>query len=181
MGRVDPGGRPPRPPGRSGRAQLRHPAPQITGSLPGPLSSAVPLRWRRPRCVCHLSPRKFRDLAPPSLHGVPPARFPRCSGTMRRSDSLPPFLPRFSPPVATVPPLRSPSSLPWRQALLPTGLGFAVPVSPSGCSCGNDRVSQVPGEPLVPMPCSPTPMGPPRQAISALRCCLPLLSSRRLP
>jgi len=32
-GWVDLGGRPPRPPGRSGRAQFGHPAPQITASL----------------------------------------------------------------------------------------------------------------------------------------------------
>jgi hypothetical protein len=37
------------------------------------------------------------------------------------------------------------------------------------------------GNPTVCMPCSLTPVGPPRQAISALRCCLPLFSPRRLP
>ena len=35
--------------------------------------------------------------------------------------------------------------------------------------------------PSVLMPCSSTPVGPPRQAISALRCCLPWLLQRRLP
>ena len=35
--------------------------------------------------------------------------------------------------------------------------------------------------PSVLMPCSSTPVGPPRQAISTLRCCLPWLLQRRLP
>jgi hypothetical protein len=62
------------------------------------------------------------------------------------------------------------------------GQGFSLPGYPSiRVSRGGGRASQVPGEPIVYMPCSLTPAGPLRQAISALRCCLPPFLRRRLP
>ena len=52
---------------------------------------------------------------------------------------------------------------------------------PSGAlSQGRLRFSQVPCEPLVHLPCSQTPAGPPRQAIAAFRCC-PRTARRRRP
>src|SRR5215471_6341320 len=36
-------------------------------------------------------------------------------------------------------------------------------------------------DPVVNMPCSPTPVGPPRSAATALRCCLPPNGKRRPP
>src|SRR6266545_2030677 len=93
--------------------------------------------------------------------------------------SVPPLLQYYGP-------LRLPAALPatlqfpWpdgtasRPPLRSHGLRAPLPHGPGVCSTGlptpaslrgNDRVSQVPGEPPVPMPCSPTPMGPPRQAI----------------
>jgi len=47
-------------------------------------------------------------------------------------------------------------------------------------SQGRLRFSQVPCKPLVHLPCSQTPAGPPRQAIAAFRCC-PRTARRRRP
>ena len=52
--------------------------------------------------------------------------------------------------------------------------GVVRPVSPSlsgVLSQGRFRFSQVPCEPLVHLPCSQAPAGPPRQAIAAFRFC----------
>ena len=47
---------------------------------------------------------------------------------------------------------------------------------------GDNRISRVPVRPSRCMPCShQTPAGPERQAIQRSRCCLPLLTRRRLP
>jgi len=100
---------------------------------------------------------------------------------MERSDSLPSVPPRFVLPRLAVPPRAPPVRSRGAARSLPTGLGFGEPISPLPVACGNDRASQVPGEPPVPMPCSQTPVGPPRQATSALRCGLPPLLRRRLP
>src|SRR5260370_21953771 len=51
----------------------------------------------------------------------------------------------------------------------------------TGLFDGDDRISQVPGGPSMNVPCSPTPVGPPRSATTALRCCLPPNGRRRLP
>ena len=49
-------------------------------------------------------------------------------------------------------------------------LGVGHPVSPAGrLVSGDDRISYVPGEPLVLLPCSPTPAGPAHQAITTRR------------
>lgn len=49
------------------------------------------------------------------------------------------------------------------------GLGEALPGL--GLTDGDNRVSQVPGEPSARLPCSQTPAGPRRLALAAPRCC----------
>jgi len=71
---------------------------------------------------------------------------------MRRSDSLPPFPPRYGSPRGTVPLLHSLPSLPGSRVLLPTGLGFAVPIAPFGVSAGTTGSPRFLGNPLCPCP-----------------------------
>jgi len=52
--------------------------------------------------------------------------------------------------------------------------------SSGALSQGRLRFSQVPCKPLVHLPCSQTPAGPPRQAIAAFQCC-PRTARRRRP
>lgn len=52
--------------------------------------------------------------------------------------------------------------------VLLTGVTLCLPVC---FTRGHLRFSQVPCEPLVHLPCSQTPVGPPRQAMAAFRCC----------
>ena len=52
-----------------------------------------------------------------------------------------------------------------------TGLDFAMPASLRRSRHGDNETSQVPGPPSPHLPCSPTPSGPPCQAVSARRCC----------
>jgi hypothetical protein len=84
---------------RSGLAQLRHPARQATVTLCPlryPLSFRVPMaEVRGPRSVSRQRPG---DLAPPSLVRVPAVQVPRCCGTTRCSDFLPPVSPHFGCP-----------------------------------------------------------------------------------
>ena len=83
---------------------------------------------------------------------------------MRRSDSLPPVSPgfvsfafgyRLSPGYSLLSPGRR------TQAGLEEITGSSLPV----LSGGGGRVSQVPGEPTVCMPCSSTPAGPEGDAV----------------
>jgi hypothetical protein len=100
---------------------------------------------------------------------------------MGRSDSLPSIPPHF---VAFAWRYRSAltCSLPSSAERCRRRPGVSLPGYPSiRVSRGGGRASQVPGEPIVYMPCSLTPAGPLRQAISALRCCLPPFLRRRLP
>jgi hypothetical protein len=83
-------------------------------------------------------------------------RFPCFVGTTRCSDVLLSIPPRF---VAFA----------WRYHES-TRVLFPSPSSaPPVHNRGDSRNSQVPGEPLVPLPCSPTPAGPTRQAHAACR------------
>ena len=83
---------------------------------------------------------------------------------MRRSDSLPPFSSgfvsfafryRLSPEYSLLFPGRRTQGRPGRDYRL----------FPSVFSSGDGRVSQVPGEPTVCMPCSSTPAGPEDDAV----------------
>jgi hypothetical protein len=101
---------------------------------------------------------------------------------MRRSDFLP-SVPGGSLTRPPVPSLRSLFRSRRRRALPTTGQGFGLPASPTGSfRYGENRISRVPVRSSRCMPCShQTPVGPERQAIRRSRCCLPLVTRRRLP
>ena len=130
----------------------------------------------------HRSFQTLRTPASPSLHRVPAGRFPGFTSTTGRSDSLPPVPPHFVAFAWRYRSLRSSLRSRRRPSATAAGQGFLCPGYPSvrvsAEAAGPPRFL---GNPTVRMPCSPTPVGPPRQAISARRYCLPLLSSRRLP
>jgi hypothetical protein len=166
-----PGRLPTSAPHGAGRAQFRHPALRATNSpatsrpRPCPLSAVVLVRW---------------DQGSVSLASVPPAvswpgasfprrgpsgRFPRFTGTIRRSDSPPPLPPHFV-------------SFAWRypgrtRCLLPRPPGASArgPELVTRCSRRDlpRRWRGLPGSrgTSVNVPCSPTPAGPRRQAIAA--------------
>jgi hypothetical protein len=100
-------------------------------------------------------------------------RFPGLIGTMGRSD----FLPSIPGGSLTRPPVPSLCRLLCSRhppALPTTGQGFGQPAP--------HRISRVPVRSSRCMPCShQTPAGPERQAIRRSRCCLPLVTQRRLP
>ena len=105
--------------------------------------------------------------------------FPCFHGTIKAL-RLPPVLPttlRFLRAAGT----KSHSGFAPVGGVPPRGPGVVHPVPPSGLFLGDDRGSHVPGEPLVLMPCSPTPAGPntPDQFGASTR--PPLKSERRLP
>jgi hypothetical protein len=132
-----------------------------------------------------MSPPSFPRTFPCSGASFPPRGpsgwFPRFPGTVRHSDFLPPF-PRCFVSFASR----------YRRC----ALGF-VPADARRYSCGPgvvnrapqkpDSLAEVTGpprfleDPVVSVPCSPTPVGPPRSAATALRCCLPPIGKRRLP
>ena len=117
---------------------------------------------------------------PQGLLGV---GFPCFNGTMECSDSRS-FVPtRFVSFACRYHP-RSCTSLPPMTRATSKGRGLLLFASLSPrrlFSDGNDRASQVPGEPLWACPVLKTPAGPSRQALAARRCGLPLLVQRRLP
>lgn len=109
-------------------------------------------------------------------------RFPALIATTSCSDFLPTVLPRFVSFVWQYRPVLDCSSLPGMSTpLLRAGVLWIV-ASPTTAltteSAGSPRFLV---SPHTLMPCSLTPVGPPRQTIAALRCCLPLLPRRRLP
>ena len=110
-----------------------------------------------------------------SLGSVPP--LPRYYEALRLPAAHPASL-RFL--RFAVPPLRLWASLPRAQGAAPAGQGLFTGFPITGFTDGDDRSSQVPGEPAMGVPCSSTPAGPPRSATSALRCCLPPFKQRRL-
>lgn len=94
-------------------------------------------------------------------------RFPCFVGTVRCSDVLRSFPPRF---VAFA------WRYPWSHSVfVPVAVECAgaslelVSRYPTGHNRGDRRTSQVPGKPFVPMPCSSTPAGPARQALRRSR------------
>ena len=92
---------------------------------------------------------RLRDAALPSLHGVQEDVFPRFSGTMECSDSLPPISPGFVAFTEAIPPCASwfaPSDRDARSR----ASGSWSSGSRAGNDGGNGRVSQVPGQPCCP-------------------------------
>jgi hypothetical protein len=95
-----------------------------------------------------------------------------------RLPAAPPALLRFL--RSAVPPLHLGLRSRGHKAQHPRARDFhRTPTT--GLFDGDDRTSQVPGGPSMDVPCSPTPVGPPRSATAALWCCLPPIGRRRLP
>ena len=119
---------------------------------------------------------------PPSLHRVLSGQFPGFTSTAGRSDCLPPFPPHFVAFAWRYRSVRScfaPATA-ERSHRRPGALD-----QPAAPRAGHRAETAGPPRflenPSVLMPCSSTPVGPPRQACSTLRCCLPWLLQRRLP
>ena len=123
---------------------------------------------------------RLRDAALPSLHGVQEDVFPRFSGTMECSDSLPPISPRF---VAFV----------WRYHRLRRNLLPAIATRDRGHR-GVGRPGPEPemtmeaagsprflGNPCVPMPCSWTPVGSRTPGHRGVSTWPPLVSTTKAP
>ncbi len=100
----------------------------------------------------------------------------------RSSDSLPPIpTPFVSSGAGTT--VRSQLSLPSANRACSDGPGLGSPGRPLPGSLtvettGSRRFLR---DPNVHAPCSPTPVGPPCQAIAALRCCRRTVRRQRLP
>ena len=119
---------------------------------------------------------------PPSLHRVLSGQFPGFTSTAGHSDCLPPIPPRFVAFAWRYRSLRSCFAPVGGRAQPPQARGFFYPAVPrAGHRAETAGPPRFLGNPTVHMPCSSTPVGPPRQAFSALRCCLPPLLRRRLP
>jgi hypothetical protein len=104
----------------------------------------------------------------PSLHGVPRVGSPVSSVLWSTPTSCHPSR------TASFPSLRGTAAAPWASLLralgaASVGRGFSTGVPRTGFRNGGDRTSQVPGEPTMNVPCSPTPARPPHSAAAVLR------------
>jgi len=134
------------------------------------------------RCPLHLSLHRFHAPAPPSLLRVPLGSVPR-SRRYYEALRLPAIHPgelrflarRYRPRAACFAPTIS-QHYQWRARVLVSRLPYRF------CQNGENRISRVPVRSSRYMPCShQTPAGPERLAIWRSRCCLPLVTQRRLP
>src|SRR6266542_126651 len=147
-------------------------------ALPSPASLSAEVS------LTHLKDSAFLPCSPPAIPqpGIPlpstgssRGEFPGFLGTtemLRLPAAYPASLGRLRSAVPSSRFLFAPDG----QKRITVGLRSACsPGHPSpGLSDGDDRTSQVPERPHARVPCSPTPVGPSRQAIySACRCCLP--------
>lgn len=117
---------------------------------------------------------------PPSLDRVPWSEFPDFHGTMqmlRLPDRRPGALRLHSRPGTTL----ARGSLPRLAGTRRRGPGILTSGIPDRIKMERPGPPRFLENPDANMPCSQTPMGPARQAITACRCCLPQLSRRRLP
>ena len=106
----------------------------------------------------------------PSLLGVPPGPVPpphRYYGTLR----LPATHPDHSLPRVSVPPASCLRSCMGGRPHASPGV-LLTQTSRTGCSNGDGRISQVPGEPLWHAALESAPVGPSPQAITGFGCCL---------
>ena len=152
-GRVGRGGCPPRPPTDPGvpnsgtrlfRPRLR---PWPGGHGPEALSAVVLLRWSQgSESLASIPPTVSWPGAPFPRRG-PSGRFPRVTGSTRRSDSPPPVPPRF---VAFAPAVsRShPRFGPVAAGCAGREPGVGHPVPPAGAYREGVGASQVPGGPV---------------------------------
>ena len=125
-------------------------------------------------------PRTFPCSGAPFPPRGPSGWFPRFAGTMRHSDFLSPF-PRCFVSFASRYRRCALGFVPAAARRHGCGPGIVYRIPQTGFIDGGDRTSQVPGGPHLNVPCSATPVGPPRSATTALRCCLPPIRKRRLP
>ncbi len=105
---------------------------------------------------------------PPLPSTGPSGRFPCFVGTVRRlrlPAALPASLRCLRSALTAVAPFFAPAGSSRRPR------AWACHGSPVRFTAGDDRISQVPGEPPVRLPRSSTPAGPRRLALAALRCC----------
>ena len=110
----------------------------------------------------------------------PEGRFPRLTGTIRRSESPPPVPPHFVS-FAWRYPGRIRVSIPWPPDAPSTGLELVTRYLPPGICREDGGASQVPGGPPRSCPALRPRRDRTRQAIAAPRRGLPSLSRRRLP
>ena len=126
-------------------------------------------------------PRTFPCSGAPFPPRGPSGWFPRFFGTVKHSDFLPP-LPRCFVSFAARYRRCTLGFAPADTRRNTRGPGDCSPDSPqpvtSTETTGPPRFLE---NPAVNVPCSPTPVGPPRSATPALRCCLPPNGKRRLP
>ncbi len=167
-------------PHRSGHAQLRHPAPRITDSLPA-------IRC----CFVETSDRLGIPIVfPPSS---PVIRRPlRSTGSFGSVPPLPRYYWTLRLPISRLPQLRClrPEIPPMRLLFAPRRIGaprceagvISVVASPTtSLSVEKMGPPKFLGNPHADMPRSSTPVEPSSQAVSAFRCCLPAIKRRRLP
>ena len=131
-----------------------------------------------------MSPPSFPRTFPCSGALFPPrgpsGRFPRFLGTVEHSDFLPSFPRRF---VSFASRYRRCASgfapADARRSTLGPGVIYRIPQTGSSTeTTGPPRFLE---DPIMYVPCSPTPAGPLRSATAALRCCLPQSERCRLP
>ena len=110
-----------------------------------------------------VSPPSFPRTCPCSGASFPPRGpsgwFPRFVGIVKHSDFLPP-LPRRFVSFASRYRRASWASFPQLQDAATASLGLFTGIPITGFINGGDRTSQVPGEPTMNVPCSPTPARP---------------------
>ena len=155
-GRVAPGGCPPGGPHRSVLAQLTHTARRCMESLPAAIRWGVgdtSTSFKAPGIFPSSGLMARRPLpSTGSLGSVPP--LPRYYEALRLPAARPAALRCLRLAVPVAPAFRSRG--PRRSG---RGPGVGHPVPPAGTCREGEGASQVPGEPLVNVPCSPTPAG----------------------
>ena len=155
----------PRPSHRSVLAQLRHTALQARASLRGGKLRRAPAAGAKPagassaiRCCPEHTVLELKvsivfpsngslTRRPLPFAGSPWGGFPRCRGTMRRSDSLRTFLPPFVILRLAVPSRAPVFVSPLGSDAGPGAWSFGVGSSTPMLSRWSRRVSQVPGQP----------------------------------
>ena len=175
---------------RSGRAGLPHPAPRISGSRRD--RRRYPLSVRRHgtpyQCTGRVSLQRVVDPASPFLHRVSPDGIPllhRYYGMLRDPAA---HLAALRCLRLAIPRLRCCISCPASgRSLRPAShgrwaWGLLCRLPHSGSKRGDDRASQVPGEPHCEHALLFDPGGIGRtRPVQPNRCCLPQSQRRRLP
>lgn len=166
-------------PHRPVRADFPHTVRPVTvwpwRSRPCSLSAGVPCTWVGSLCIRQVSSRQPRDRASPfptpRLRAAPFAGFLRYYEPAKTPVTLLPVLPlSVEPRYLGVAPAVSFHSVgkPGRR-----GQDVGGPVHPFPVFIPKDAHGSpmFPGNPSVPVPCSPTPAGPRPLAATGLRCC----------